>query len=99
MAEDGAEVGVEGFEQDVLDGEGVLVADIELAAALSLADGDPVGGAVAGGLEAVGLAEGFQQDGADAVALVPVGGQAAGDAGEHVGGEPGDADPGQHDEP
>ena len=56
MAEDGAEPGVEGPEQDVLDGELALVADIELAEALSSADGGPAGGAEAGGLEAEGFA-------------------------------------------
>ena len=56
MAEDGAEPGVEGPEQDVLDGEFALAADIELVAASSSADGGPTGGAEAGGLEAEGFA-------------------------------------------
>ena len=70
-------MGVEGLEQDVLDREGELLADIELAAALGLADMDPVDGAVAGALLARGFAEGLQQDGPNAVALPPVGGQPA----------------------
>ena len=45
---------------------------VELAAALSLAEVDPVGGTVAGALEARGFAEGLEQDGAEAVAAVPV---------------------------
>ena len=52
-------MGVEGLEQDVLDREGELLADIELAAALGLADMDPVDGAVAGALEARGFEEGL----------------------------------------
>ena len=62
---------------------------------LYLAEQDPVGGAIADGLETGGFAEGFEQDRADAVALEPVGGQAAGDAVEQVGSEPWDADPWQ----
>ena len=88
-------VRAEGFDEDVLDGLAVLVAGIELAATLDLAEMDPVRRAVASALEAGGFAERFQQDGADAVAPQPVGGQLAGDAGEQVGGQPRDADPGQ----
>jgi hypothetical protein len=36
---------MEGLEEDVLDGERVLLADVELAAASGLAHMDPVGGA------------------------------------------------------
>ena len=50
--EDGAPVGMDGFEEDVLDGQGVLIAGIEFAAALGLSDADPVGGTVAGPAEA-----------------------------------------------
>ena len=67
-------VRAEGFDEDVLDGLVVLVASIEFPAALSLAEMDPVGGVIAGALEARGLAESLEQDGADAVALVPVAG-------------------------
>ena len=48
-------MGVDGFEEDVLDGESELVAGVELAAALGLADVDPVGGAMAGATEALAL--------------------------------------------
>ena len=64
-------MGVDGFDEDVLGGESIFVAGIELAATLGLADMDPVGGAIAGAAEAGGFAEGFQQDGTDAVALLP----------------------------
>ena len=82
----------EGFDEDVLDGLAVLVAGIELAATLGLAEMDPLRRAVASALE-VGGAERFQQGGADAVAPHPVGGQLACDAGQQVGGQPRDADP------
>ena len=52
-------VRAEGFDEDVFDGFGVLVAGIEFPAALGLAEMDPVGGAVAGALEARRFAEGF----------------------------------------
>ncbi len=71
------------------------MAGIEFPAALGLAEMDPVGGAVAGAVEARGLAEGLEQDGADAVALVPVAGELALEAGEQMGGQGGEADPGQ----
>ena len=62
--EDQAPAGVDGlFEEDVLDGQGVLFADVELAASLGLADMDPVGGAIAGATEALAFAEGFDEDG------------------------------------
>ena len=93
--EGGFPVGTEGFDEDVLDGLVVLVASIEFPAALGLAEMDPVGGAVAGALEARSLAEGFQQDGADAVALVPVVRELSLEAGEQMGGQGGEADPGQ----
>ncbi len=71
---------------------------VELAAAQGLAEVEPVGGAIAGAAEARGFAEGFQQDGAEVVAAVPVGGQAAFDLGEQVRGKVRDADPGQDQE-
>ena len=48
---------------------------------------DPVGGAVAGAVEARGLTEGLEQDGADAVALVPVEREQSLEAGEQMGGQ------------
>ena len=47
-AENRAPIRLERFEEGVLDGEGVLVADVELAAPLGATDVDPVGGAIAG---------------------------------------------------
>ena len=59
----------------------MLVAAVELAAAFGVAGPDPVGGAVAGAGEPVGVDEGFEQDGGISVAAAPVGGQLAGGAG------------------
>ena len=92
-AEDGAPIGLERLEEDVLDGERVFVADIELAGPLGATDVDPVGGAIAGAAEAWRLAEGFQQHGTDAIALAPVVGELAGGESEQVGGEVGRLDP------
>ena len=80
--EDGFPVGTEGFDEDVFDGQGEFVVCVELAAAQGLAEVEPVGGAIAGAAEARGFAQGFQQDGPEVVAAVPVGGQAAFDLGE-----------------
>ena len=88
-------MGVDGFEEDVLDGESELVGGVELAAALGLADVDPVGGAIAGATEALAFAEGFEQDGSEAVAALPVEGQAAGELGQQMGGQVGQVGPGQ----
>ena len=93
--EDCLPVGAEGFEEDILDRLVVFVTSIELAAALGLAHVDPVGGAVAGAWEARRLAEGFEQDGTQAVALLPIVGELALQAGEQVGGQRGEANLGQ----
>ena len=87
--EDGFPVGAEGFDEDVLERLGVLVMSVELAAALSLAEVDPVGGTVAGALEARGFAERFQENRAQAVALLPVLGKLALDAGKQMGSQAG----------
>ena len=63
------------------------MAGIEFAAALGLAEMDLVGGVVAGATEARGLTEGLKQDGADAVALVPVEGELSLEAGQQMGGQ------------
>ena len=55
--EDFLPVRAEGLDEDVLDGLVVLVPSVQLAAALRLAQLDPVGGAIAGALEARGSAE------------------------------------------
>ena len=91
-------MGMERQEEDILDGRGVLIMSIEFATALGLTDMDPVGGTVAGTAEAAGFAEGFEQDGAEAVAMEPVVGEGAGGEGEQVGGEVRDAGPGQDQE-
>ena len=68
---------------------------VEFTAALSLAEKDPVGGAIAGALEARSFAERFEQDGADLVALLPVARELSLEAGEQMGGQAGQANPGQ----
>ena len=87
-------VGAEGFDEDVLDGLVVLVTGVEFTAALSLAEKDPVGGAIAGAVKARSFAERFEQDGADLVALLPVAGELSLEAGEQMGGQAGQANPG-----
>ena len=57
MIEDGLPVKTEGFDEDVLDGQVVVVADIELAAASGLAAMDPVGCSIAGAVETWQIAE------------------------------------------
>ena len=52
--ENGSPVRAEGFDEDVLDGLAVLVAGVELAVALRLAEMDPVRSAVGRALEARG---------------------------------------------
>ena len=54
---------MDGLEQDVFDGQGGAVVDIELAVALGLADMDPVGGSVAGAVETSRVTEGLQEHG------------------------------------
>ena len=85
--EDCFPVRAEGFDEDVFDGLVVLVTSIEFAAALGLAQMDPVGGALAGALEARRFAERFQQNWTHAVALLPVVGELSLEAGEQVGGQ------------
>src|ERR1019366_6239316 len=80
--EDAPVAGVQRVEVDVFDRLGVLVVAVHLAAAFGVAGPDPVGGAVAGAVEPVGVDEGLQQDGGVAVAVLPVGGQLPGGAGE-----------------
>ena len=93
--EDCLPVRAEGFDEDVFDGLVVLVTSVQLAAALRLAQMDPVGGAIAGALEARRFAERFQQNGTLAVALLPVVGELSLQAGEQVGRQRGETDPGQ----
>ena len=81
------EVRCERVEPDVLLGQPAQLVAIEFAAALSLAYVGPVGGAIAGTGEAVGLHEGLQQQRSIAVTSLPVVGQPAADARQHGGGE------------
>ena len=82
--EDCFPVRAEGFDEDALDRLVVFVTSIELAAAPRLAAMDPVGGAVAGALEAWRFAECFQQNWTNAVALLPVVGELSLEAGEQA---------------
>ena len=93
-----SEGAVQGIQPDILDRQGVLVGDVELAAACGLPDVDPVGRFVAGAAEAIGLDEGFKQDGLVAVTVLPIGGQTAGDVAEDLGSKPFGAHPGQDQE-
>src|ERR1019366_2034924 len=98
LGEDALPVPVQGVEVDVLDGQGVLVVAVELAASLGAACVDPVRGPVAGAVEPVCLDEGLGEDGGVAVGVLPVGGQPAGDPAQDRGGEVRDADVGQDEE-
>src|ERR1017187_2773616 len=98
LGEDALPVPVQGVEVDVLDGQGVLVVAVELAASLVAACVDPVRGPVAGAVEPVCLDEGLGEDGGVAVGVLPVGGQPAGDPAQDRGGEVRDADVGQDEE-
>ena len=77
-------VRAEGLDEDAFDGLVVLVTSIELPAALRLAAMDPVGGTVAGALEARGLAERFQQNWTNAVAVLPLVGELSLEAGKQA---------------
>ena len=78
---------LEWVDQDAFKGQDGLVFFFEFSAALGCSDFDPVGGAVAGAGEPLPFDEGFQKDGAVAVAGEPVGGDAPGKEGEKAGGE------------
>ena len=74
-AEDLAEVRVQRIEPDLFQGTGLAVLLLEFAAALSLADANPVGRLVRGAFEARAFDEAFQQDRSVTIALVPIGQQ------------------------
>ena len=74
LGEDALPVPVQGVEVDVLDGQGVLVVAVGLAASPGAACVDPVRGPVAGAVEPVCLDEGPGEDGGVAVGVLPVGG-------------------------
>ena len=76
---------------------------VQFAAPLGLSDVDPVGSLVAGAGEALGLDEGFQQNGSVSVAVLPVLGELTRGQGQQLGGEVLGLDPGKlshrHDVP
>ena len=63
---------VEGVEVNVLHGQKALFLAVELTASLGFADVDPVCCPVAGPAETVTLDIGFQKDGPEPIAGVPV---------------------------
>ena len=69
-----------------------------LARSLGLSDVDPVGSLVAGAGEALGLDEGFQQNGSVSVAVLPVLGELTRGQGQQLGGEVLGLDPGKDQE-
>jgi len=99
LAEGVAEARVEGIEEDVLDGLEAELGFVEFAAALGLADVAPVGGTIAGAAKALGVDEGFQENGGKAVAVFPIEGELGRGAREDVGGEVFDPDPREDEEP
>lgn len=81
-----AEAGGEGKGPDAPDGDGAGVRPVELATAPGIAEGEPVGSAVAGPSEALLVDEGLEEDGAIAVAGVPIRGEPACSKAQKVGG-------------
>ena len=71
---------------------------VQFAAPLGLSDVDPVGSLVAGAGEALGLDEGFQQNGSVSVAVLPVLGELTRGQGQQLGGEVLGLDPGKDQE-
>ena len=98
MAEGLGKACCEGIEEDVFDGLEAEWGFVEFAAALGVADMKPVGGAVAGAAKALGVDEGFQEDGGEAVAAFPIVRELVSDASEDVRGEVGDVNPRQDQE-
>ena len=86
---------MEGIEEDVFDWEDLPMLEFEFTASLGLADAYPVGGPVAGAVEAVFLNEGFEENGAVLVALFPIVRETFGDRGKDAGGEVLGMDPGE----
>ena len=85
----------QGVEPDAFDGQIGLVVTVQFAAPLGLANVDPVGSLVAGACKALGIDEGFQQNGSVGVAVLPVLGELAGGHGEHFRGQVLRLDPGK----
>ena len=82
----------------LLVGRSALVVPVQFAAPLGLSDVDPVGSLVAGAGEALGLDEGFQQNGSVSVAVLPVLGELTRGQGQQLGGEVLGLDPGKDQE-
>jgi len=93
LVEGVAEAGVEGIEEDVLDGLEAELRFVEFAAALGLAGMAPVGGTIAGAAKPLAVNEGFEEDGSEAVAVFPIVRELGGGVSKDAGGEVGDLDP------
>ena len=89
LAEDGAEVFLEGIDEDIFKGKDSETSFFKFASALGNTHFPPVGRTVAGAREAWLFDEGFQKDGAVSVAGEPIGPNALGDQGKEAGGEVG----------
>ena len=63
---------MDGLEQNVFDGQGGSMANIELAAALSVADMDPAVGSTVGAEQTSGVTKGLHEHGTPPLAVVPV---------------------------
>ena len=72
-AEDLSPILVQGLEPDALHGQGQLAVYVELAAALSVSDTQPVGRLIARSEEARALTERLEQDRAQGISAFPVG--------------------------
>src|SRR5216684_496632 len=98
VAELPLEVSRERIDPDAFDWLSVAMQDVELAAALRIAQVSPVGSLVAGAGKARLLDKGFEQDRPIGVAGLPVGGQSSADQGEDARGQVFAADPRQDKE-
>ena len=96
-AEESAEVGAEGTDENEALGETVGAAGvaIPLAATGGLTEAEPAGGPIAGAEESVGIDERFDDDWFVGIASAPVGGETTGHLAEEAGREKLDLDPGE----
>jgi hypothetical protein len=94
-----SEVFVEGVEVDIFDRFGILMLAVQFAAALGLADVNPVGGPVAGAGKALTFHESLQQHGGVLVAGVPIVSQPFGGKGEYLGSKVSRIHPGHDEKP
>ena len=76
---------MEGEEEDVFEREWVAVIGVKFAAALGMADVNPVGRAVAGAMEAGVVDEGFEEQRPIAISILPVEGDLFGEASKDAG--------------